>query len=273
MLDFINKHKKGLIVILVALILIGTTWFTIGRGNTLGENFLGTVTRPITGFFNGIGNFFGNLGKDPETKVVKEENEKLRRDNIELDELKAENDRLKGLLEYKEKNTVYEYQTAKISARSSNYWFNMFTISSGKSSGIVEGMPVVSSKGLVGKVSEVGATWSKVTSIIDSTSAVSAMVERTRDNGTIKSTLDTSKGSYQLTLEHLPTDSNVQPGDNIITSGLGGTYPKGILIGHVSEVEQQSDGSKIVKIEPVTDFKKLEEIMIIKSRNASDLLG
>ena len=183
-----------------------------------------------------------------------------------------ENKRLKELVNYQAANGDYEYITANVMSRSGNYFFSTFTIGVGKSSGVDTGMPVVSGNGLVGKVYEAGATWSKVISIIDSSSAVSALIERTRDNGTIKGRLDNDGKSFELYMEHLPVDSAVQPGDSVITSGLGGTYPKGIVIGTVGEVEQRNDGGKTVIINPASDFLRIEEVMVIKSSQNKNFL-
>lgn len=276
MSSFFKKHKKAVLISTVVLVLLGCIVLTSGGGKlSVGENFFGTVTKPFTSVFNGVMNFFGGSvsGKKNEIQLLREENQQLKQDVSALEDLTAENNRLKGLLNYQESNPDYEYVTVGVTARSGNYWFNTFTIGQGKSSGISVNMPVVGQNGLVGKVTEVGATFAKVTSLIDTSSSVSAMVERTRDNGTVKGEMETASSSFVLTLQHLPVDSSVQPGDRIITSGLGGVYPKGILIGTVSEVQNQPDGGKLVRIEPATDFLHLEEVMVMKSRTGENLLG
>ena len=127
-------------------------------------------------------------------------------------------------------------------------------------------MPVVNAYGLVGKVTDVGATWCKVTSIIDGSMNVSVMVERTRDNGIVKGSLAVGSDGYNLELSYLPSGSDLVPGDKIVTSGLGGgSYPKAISVGIVTEVIRRTDDSEMRNaiVEPSVDFLHLEEVMVL----------
>lgn len=264
-----------MVAIFIILILVITIFVSTGDKNvSFGENLVGTITKPFTSFFSvtfsKIPGVFSSTSK--ENDILKAENNELKKDVATLSEILNENKRLKELINYQTANSEYEYVSAKVTARSGSYFFSTFTIGVGKSSGVDVGMPVVTGSGLVGKISEAGATWSKVTSIADSSSAVSALIERTRDNGTIKSTLSTDENAFILLLEHMPIDSSIQPGDSVITSGLGGTYPKGIVIGTVGEVEQKNDGNKTVVIEPIADFLRIEEVMVIKSSSNKNFL-
>ena len=270
-----KKYRRLFVAIIIFLVLLITIVFTTGDGKiSFGENLIGTALKPITSFvsetFSAISNFFFSTQK--ENDVLRAENNELKKDAAALSETLNENSRLRELVNYQVANGDYEYVTAKVTARSGNYFFATFTIGAGKSSGIDVGMPVVGADGLIGKVSEAGATWSKVVSIIDSSSSVSALIERTRDNGTIKGTLNMETHSFELSMEHMPVDSAVQPGDSVVTSGLGGIYPKGIVIGTVGEVEQRNDGSKSVLIYPASDFLRIEEVMVIKSTQNKNFL-
>lgn len=275
MSGFFNRYKRLIIAAIVLLVLILTILTTTGDEEiSFGENLVGTAFKPITSFFSdtisGVSNFFFSTEK--ENDVLRSENNELKKDVAQLSETLNENSRLRELVNYQAQNDDFEYVTAGVTARSGNYFFATFTIGAGKSTGIDVGMPVVSADGLIGKVYEAGATWSKVVSIIDTSSSVSALIERTRDNGTIKGMVNNETHSFELYMEHLPVDSAVQPGDSVITSGLGGVYPKGIVIGTVGEVEQKNDGSKTVTINPSSDFLRIEEVMVIKSSQNKNFL-
>jgi rod shape-determining protein MreC len=120
-----------------------------------------------------------------------------------------------------------QYVTGTVIGRSQGIWFDTFTISVGRSQGVEKNMPVVNANGLVGRVSEVGATWCKVIALVDSSTNVSVMVERTRDNGMVRGLLEAGTATDSLELYYLPSDSDLTPGDKIVTSGIGGLYPKG----------------------------------------------
>ena len=123
---------------------------------------------------------------------------------------------------------------------------------------------MVNSKGLVGRVSSVSANTCKVTSIIDSTSDVSVMVERTRDYGFARGILNVDE-KEKLELYYLPSGYDLVPGDNILTSGIGGIFPKGIAIGTVTEVSRANEDTedRNAIIQPAVDFLRLEEVMIV----------
>ena len=272
-----KKHKVLIISVSALLLLIFLIAATFNRNNvSIPENMAGTVAAPATGFFNGvfssIGNFFadtfgGRSGK--ENEILKERNAQLEREIAALNEIKTQNESLKNLLQYKDNNKNYTYKACTIIAKSPDYWYNSFYINAGKSSGIEVNMPVVSGNGLVGKVVGVGVNWSKVVSITDESSAVSCFVERTRDNGTVKGFLNGQTKRPELVIEHLPFNSSPQPGDKIITSGLGGVFPKGIAVGEISEIEDLSDSTKRVILKPYSDFYRMEDVMVITDAPSS----
>ena len=128
-------------------------------------------------------------------------------------------------------------------------------------------MPVITSKGLVGKVAASQPFSSKIVSIIEDGSAVSAIVTKTRDYVVVKGDMKLAKEGL-CKLEYLPADIDLTQGDYIETSGVGGIYPKGIIIGRVKEVRAgDSDIDKYAVIEPAVDFKRLSEVIVLKSKN------
>ena len=123
-------------------------------------------------------------------------------------------------------------------------------------------MIVYTADGLLGKVVYTSATYSRVISLIHDKSGVSAMVERTRDNGVIK-VAENGQDPSDLQLFYLSMNSDVKPGDKIITSGIGGVYPKGIPIAQVTEVSTDSSSEKVVIARSNVDFEHVEEVVVI----------
>ena len=182
----------------------------------------------------------------------------------ELNTLREENERLKELLNYTEVTETYKYITATVIGKSQGVWFSEFTVNAGRNDGVTENQAVVNADGLVGRVSSVSANTCKVTSIIDSTSDVSVMVERTRDYGFARGILNTDDDE-KLELYYLPSGYDLVPGDNILTSGIGGIFPKGIAVGTVTEVSRATEDTedRNAIIQPAVDFLRLEEVMIV----------
>ena len=180
-----------------------------------------------------------------------------------MDSLRAENERLKQLLAFADSTPDLNYVTGTVIGRSQGIWFDTFTINVGRSQGVEKNMPVVNAKGLVGHVTDVGATWSKVVALIDSSVSVSVMVERTRDSGMVRGMLEVGNEADKLELYYLPSDSDLVPGDKIVTSGIGGLYPKGVLVGEVISVSRASDNGSNALVQPSVDFRHLEEMMVV----------
>ena len=146
-------------------------------------------------------------------------------------------------------------------------WFRTLTLNAGTNKGVDVDMAVICSDGLVGRVTEVGYDWCKVTSIIDSSSTVPILVERTRDNCMARGILDGSSDEAVMELYYLPTDrTNLTPGDTVVTSGMGGIYPKGLIVGTVKEVMIGGEVSAIIT--PSVDFMHLEEVAVILGEGA-----
>lgn len=188
---------------------------------------------------------------------------------MDYEELAAENARLRELLEFKEISVNQELKAAQIIGKEPGNWFEVFTIDIGANDGIAVGMPVITPKGLVGRVEEVGLSWAKVMSIIDVRSSVSAIMERTRDTGVVKGAIGSDDLTATLTMNYLPLDTDIIEGDSVLTSGYDEVYPKGLVIGSVTRSTDQS-GGKLVIVQPSVDFRRLEEVLVIVSTQEED---
>ena len=269
---FANKSMLITIIALVALLVLA---FLSAGSRTIPwlENTVGVIFRPIQTFAatasNAISGFFQDIfnttDADLENARLKQELALYQQSQIDYSELQNENQRLREMLNYSGTFADFVYVTAKVIGRSSGVWFDVITINAGRNQGIELNMPVMCGDGLIGKVTDLGANWCKVTALIDSSITVASMVERTRDNCMVRGVMSTNDKTSTLELYYLPTDlTDIVPGDVIITSGVGGIFPKGILIGTVKEVILDTDSNGVnAIISPAVDFLHIEEVMVI----------
>ena len=273
--------NKPLIIMLIAILLLGILAFVTSADRSVSwtESTLGSVIQPVQSFAakasNGIISFVQKVFKtsdaDKELEQLQVRMAQLEQAADENAKLKAENERLKKLLNYVETLENYEYVTAVVTGNSQGVWFETFTINAGRNKGIEKDMPVVCAEGLIGRVIEVGANWSKATAIIDPSSEVSVMVERTRDIGVVRGSFSATSDN-QLELYFLPSGFDLVPGDKIVTSGMSSIFPKTITVGTVSEVTRRSaEGSQSnAIIEPAVDFGHLEEVLVLVPKAAEE---
>lgn len=182
----------------------------------------------------------------------------IRRQLHEAGELYFENVRLRKLLDFKEKS-VYPLTAAGVIGYDSSNLSSIIIIDKGRRQEINRGCAVITNDGLVGRIVEVGDSTSKVLLINDINSGVAALIQRSRQKGLISGTLGGG-----LILHYLLPDADVQISDLVITSGLSGLYPKGILIGKVMKIqEEDSRGEIFAVLRPSANLTKLEEVLIV----------
>lgn len=267
-----NKHTGGrsFIILTVLSIVLLTVSARMGMGSPLElvRGGFSTITMPfrmagsaIAMPFQGIGNIFGNLTADQQTlSDLRAENEQLRSRNAELEETNQSTQRLQGLLDLK---NTYNLQStgARVISGSTDSFNNTIMIDKGTTSGLAVGMPVVDSGGVIGQIIECGPTTSTVRLITDEKSGVAAMVQSSRAQGMLM-----GSASRQITLNLINTNQKVSVGDTVVTSGLGGVFPKGLPLGKVTSVEA-APGSLYytIVIEPYGNVSTNEEVMVITS--------
>lgn len=206
-----------------------------------------------------------------EAQGYKEENERLiaeiqdlQASSMDAEKYKEENERLHELLDLD--NNIEEYDTvaARVIAYSSNNWYDMIEINKGKTDGIAEGDCVVTSSGVVGRVSEVGVNWAQVSTILNTGSATGIRVSRTGDIGVIEGDAELClKGVCKVSF--IENNSGLIVGDILETSGSGGIYPEGYIIGRITEVKTDNTGKLSTAIvKPSVDFANLREVLVIQ---------
>lgn len=190
-------------------------------------------------------------------------NNRLTLENQQLRENKAEVERLRGLLAYKEaQQDQYDLEAARVIARSPNNWYKIITIDKGSGKGIAAGMPVINPNGLVGKVVSVSTNSAQIWLITDREMAVGAILQETRETRGI---VEGMGNNGALRMINIPYYSQVRVGENVVSSGLSETYPPGIQIGSIQAVEKESNGLVLsATVTPAVDFNQLEEVLVIK---------
>lgn len=262
----------ALILILVAVVIYSAT--THGKA-TVPETVTGLVVTPAqsatTGASNGIADFFagltGNRGLRRELERLKLENAKLRQKLADYDQLKQTNEWYSEILGLHEQNPEYTFAAGRVVARDPSDYYGNFTISAGTNAGIAENDPVVSTDGsLVGVVEEVGLTYAKVRTILDPSIKVAAQISRTGDTAyTSGSTVDMARDN-QVRMTTLERTSTARKGDYAVTSGIGGVYPGGLLIGEVKEIDNATDGMTLTaNIDLFAEIYNLKQVMVITS--------
>lgn len=221
------------------------------------------VQKVVRGIIGGIGSvwrgYFYLVGLEQENKALKEELQGLKLQVNKYREAGLANQRLRALLNFK-KSIPTPLMPAELVAFDPSGWFQTILIDKGKNEGVMQDMAVVSAEGLVGRVIGVSGRYAKVLLILDGNSAVDALVQRTR----VRGILEGLGRRDRCLLKYVQRNEDVQVGDQVITSGMGGVFPKGILLGKVGEVVRGNSGLfQRVEIEPAVNFSRLEEVMVV----------
>jgi len=205
--------------------------------------------------------YLWNTRKEHQKMV--EENRRLLGKIASLREMQQENSRLRKLLDF---NSSHQLQSviARVIAKDVSTEFRAIRINRGESSGIRKNMAVITDEGVVGRVLRTTKTTADIVTILDLLSAVDAIVERSRARGIVEGMTD-----EVCQLKFVIRTDDIEPGDLLITSGLGGIFPKGIPVGTVSKANRKAYGiSQEVEVRPSVDFSRLEEVMVITNSGA-----
>ena len=274
MKEYLRKNglRVGIIVAAAALIIgLGAA----ARDGRIGfvQNLSGILKSPIQKVLSSAVNWFDSMyGYLYEYDSLMAENESLRsqladaqksaRDGIEASE---ENTRLRKLLELREKHTDYVMESCKVVLWSSSNWSSAFTISKGSASGIELGDPVITEYGaVVGQITELGTNWATVSTVIDVDMSVGAFVGATGNSGMVV-------GEYAFMrdktakLTYLADGAQIFVGDDVLTSGSGGAFPAGLMIGTLTAVQTEAGGQiEYGIVEPQANLDSLVQVFVIK---------
>jgi len=266
-----ESNRAILILIFVAVCIFGIVFFA-ARGRfvlPMGNQFVMTAVAPFQRAAAWAGGKIHDISEEihgvftvhEQNKMLRHEVEQLRVQNLRASEYAAENIRLRTLLNYKQAATYYDLVACRVIGREASDWTRMIIIDKGSSDGIQKNMAVVTERGLVGCVVEAGPVSSKVELILDPRAAVGTLVQRSRIAGIVGGDFD---NPMRPLMRNIPRNVDVKEGDNIVTSGFGGVYPKGILVGRVQSVQKDSGGLlQYAVLETAVDFEKLEDVAVI----------
>ena len=222
------------------------------------QTAISNVSNYVSGFW---GKYLALLDVRNENEQLRQELQKYKIANIEYREALATNVRLQKLLELKE-SLPPPTLTAEIIGKDPSLWFRTLTINRGSSDGVQKGMPVVTVEGVVGQVLTSSPNYSKVLLATDPNSAIDVITQNTRVQGIVK-----GLGREAFALHYVLKSAEVEKADYVLTSGLGGVFPKGLMVGKVSDIQKSRRGMfQNIEIEPAVDFTQLEYLIIIMKK-------
>ena len=274
MKDYLRKNGIRMAIIVLSVALLTVLGVTARNGKTgFLHNVTGVLESPVKKVLSSTVNWFNTIyGYLFEYDSLLAENESLRsqladaqssaREGISASE---ENARLRKLLELRDAHTDYVMESSKVVLWSSSNWSSSFTISKGASSGIELGDPVITEYGvLVGQITELGANWATVSTLIDVDMSVGAFVGETGTSGMVVGEYSFMKRN-EAKLTYMAEGAQIFVGDDVLTSGSGGAFPAGLVIGTLSAVKTESGGQlEYGVVTPSVDFSQLVQVFIIK---------
>lgn len=259
------------IVAVIVLCLLSALYSGVTGNPSPVTRLVGAVATPLQRLASGIGGAFGK-GRDyfVEFDELKAENERLQQQvrDMELQVRDAavaleENDRLRGQLSMPERNRELTLQTAEVIGRNPGDWATTLTLDKGTANGVAVNDLVQTESGMVGYVSSVAGNYCEVTTVVDIEMQCGALVTRTREAAIAEGNYDLmAEGA--LRLSYLKENADVVIGDTVETSGTGGVFPKGVMIGTVESVQTEENGiSNYAVIKPFVDVDTVTNVSII----------
>ena len=268
MFPFLNKYRLPIIIAILILIPLFNLSSSLKNPKELKwyDQVILWVTSPVqktvTFGFSGITSWLNHYVM---LVNVKKENEKLLKENNHLveivnnmKEIEKENERLRGMLAFKQKY-LPSGVSAEVTARDTTSEYQTIRINKGRDVGLERRMPVITPSGVVGQLINVWENYSDVLLMTDHNHAMDVIVQRSRARGILK-----GGSSVQCELRYLNRTDDVMIGDVLVTSGIEGIFPKGLLVGTVQEVEKGKFGvTQTVAVEPTVNLSKLEEVYVV----------
>ena len=259
----------GRFVRLVVVLAIGVGAILIFRVPQMqfAQDFGTQAFAPIQGVLGGptgdVSAAFGTLQSISDLRAenlrLREQVDKLVGDTSRLSDLERENQELREQLGLKREKPSLEWMSAQVIYSDPSNLVQSVTINLGKREGLREGLTVMTPRGLVGRIVQVNQNTSKVLLITDASSSVSAVIEGLRAKGVIN-----GQRRQVLSMKHIPQSESFRTGDKVVTSGVGGVFPDGILIGRIAGVIRKDvDMFQQAEVEPEVDFSRLDRLLVV----------
>lgn len=270
-------HSNGALVLLIAALLAVITLVvsTIVSGSDPIANAVGFVTTPFRAAGSAVSNWAERTFSDRyRTEELEAEVERLRQELAAMEEKARagedaieENENLRALLGLKQKRSDLGVpENASVTARTLSNWESSFTISKGSNYGLAKDQCVIDAYGnLVGVVGEVGYNWATVLTVVDTDIDMGGMVARTNDAAVLEGDFSLMTQG-RLKLSFLPEGAVLLAGDEVLTSGRGGVYPAGLVVGNVESVRADASGmTRYAVVVPKADLDHLKQVFVITS--------
>jgi len=267
MLDFLRRYKRivlpGLLLV-SALLIYSFNLKNRAQGNPF-DLFVLRITSPVyklvDEFMDSVSStwywYIWLVDTEAENRLLRLQVAGLRSENEQVEEIRLENERLRRLLAFRESADLSAIP-AEIIGEDSSGWSRTVLLNKGTDDGIVLGAPVVVTEGVVGRVVRAGAGEARVLLVTDPSSSVGALVQRSRSRGVVRGNSD------DLHFEFVLRDDDIVVGDRIVTSGMGMSFPKGLLLGKAEIVYQERFGMfQTIEMKPAVDFSRLEEVLVL----------
>lgn len=265
--------KKGTWVVLAALIIAMISAITLSVGGSdVFSRATNAIMKPVksvvTSMVDGLEELYRYMYDydrlEAENAELKVRISQLEDEYREYTEVSEENDRLRALAGLSERNANFEYAEATIISWSASSWGSSFTISKGTDDGLEKFDCVINEYGyIIGQITDIGPSSATVTTIIDSSLSVGAMVAGSDDTGVASGDFSLMKSGL-LKLEYVSSPDKLVSGDTIVTSGAGGVFPRGLVLGYVEEMTVSASGTgTYAEVRPAAELEELVYVYVI----------
>ena len=276
---FFSKHGLLLLAAITTVMVIMCIISAVSSGTPFLRNVAGVIASPFRAAGSAVAGWIADTEAHfDDVEMLQEENAELRRYVAELEEqlrqaqsAQEENDRLREALSLKEENPDFALTEASVTERSVSNWYSALTLNRGTKHGVAIGQCVTDEYGnLVGVITDAGYNWSRVTTLLDTDSAIGATVFRTGDVAVAEGRLDLMADGC-LALSYLTDPGSLIVGDQVVTSGLGGYLPGGLVIGAVREVRIDDGGvNRYAVVKTKVQPAKLVQVFVIRSFDGAE---
>jgi rod shape-determining protein MreC len=268
--DFFLFRKYSLLIFIILLLLFALVLMSLRAKQRKGVEYVDALLMELCSPFQKASTliiktvqgtfqqyvFLVNLEK--ENRALKKRIAELQEENHRIREMKLANERLRELLSFREKNSP-SMIGAEVIGQDPSSWFKSITIDKGERDGVKKGMAVVSPAGVIGQILKTAPGYATVLLITDYNSAIDSIVERTRAKAIVE-----GMGENRCQLKYLRRAEEVALGDVVVTSGLGGNFPKGLMVGEIKRVDKKGHGVfQFAELIPSVDMTQLEEVLVI----------
>jgi rod shape-determining protein MreC len=268
--DFFLFRRYSLPIFIVLFLLFALVLMSLRAKQRKGVDFFDALVMEICSPFQKGATFFIKtiqgtfqqyvflINLEEENRMLKQKIAQLQEENYGMKEMKLANERLRGLLQFRGK-TSSSMIGAEVIGQDPSSWFKSVTIDKGERDGVKKGMAVISPAGVIGQILKTAPHYAVVLLLTDYNSAIDSVVQRTRAKAIVE-----GKGENRCQLKYLLRADEVAVGDVVVTSGLGGNFPKGLMIGDIKKVDKKGHGVfQYAELVPRVDLTQLEEVFVI----------